>query len=88
MFGGDLLVAPVLSPGVNTWTLYLPPAETWVHAWSGDEYTFLSGANSSLTIPAVVGNPPVFYRKNSQYASLFGGLVQHAVTKDTFYCNF
>jgi len=31
---GDILVAPVLAPGVETWPVYLPVGE-WVDAWTG-----------------------------------------------------
>ena len=34
MYGSDLLVAPVLLPGVDTWTVYLPGPESWVHLWT------------------------------------------------------
>ena len=30
MFGDDLLVVPVLEPGLTAWTVYLPGPETWV----------------------------------------------------------
>ena len=34
MFGDDLLVAPVLQPGVENWTVYLP-GKAHIHAlWS------------------------------------------------------
>ena len=36
MYGSDLLVAPVLLPGVDTWTVYLPGPESWVHLWTGE----------------------------------------------------
>ena len=37
MLGDDLLVSPVLLPGVTTWTVYLPGSgnSTWLHLWSG-----------------------------------------------------
>jgi alpha-glucosidase (family GH31 glycosyl hydrolase) len=35
MLGDDLLVAPVVQPGVESWPIYLPAGE-WVHLWSGD----------------------------------------------------
>ena len=31
MFGDDLLVAPVLEPGLDAWTVHLPGHETWVN---------------------------------------------------------
>ena len=36
MYGSDLLVAPVLLPGSETWTVYLPGPESWVHLWTGE----------------------------------------------------
>ncbi|TCO56046.1 TIM-barrel domain-containing protein [Actinocrispum wychmicini] len=36
--GDDLLVNPVTSPGVTTWTTYLPPGE-WVDVWTGERVT-------------------------------------------------
>ena len=67
MFGSDLLVAPVLLPGVDTWTVYLPGPDSWVHLWTGD---ILQG-QSNVTVTAPMGNPPVFYRENSAWTPLF-----------------
>ena len=33
MFGDDLLVAPVLEPGVENWNVYLPGPDNWVWLW-------------------------------------------------------
>ena len=44
--GDDVLVAPVVEPGVEEWPVYLPRGE-WVDAWTGQE----------LIGPAVVTRP-------------------------------
>ena len=69
MLGSDLLVAPVLSPGVDTWPVYLPGSGStaWVHLWSGNT----APGNTSLVTPATLGQPPVYYRQGSQWTELF-----------------
>ena len=69
MLGSDLLVAPVLSPGVDTWSVYLPGSGStaWVHLWSGNT----APGNTSLVTPAPLGQPPVYYRQGSQWTELF-----------------
>jgi len=70
MFGDDLLVAPVLEPGLTAWTVYLPGPETWVHLWGDDEVT----GPISVEVEAPLGKPPVFYRKSSSWVELFVGI--------------
>jgi alpha-glucosidase len=65
LYGPDLLVAPVFKKGRKMWKVYLPD-DRWIHLWSGRE--FETGYHS---IDAPIGAPPVFYRKNSDFASLF-----------------
>ncbi len=65
LLGPDILVAPVWHAGVSQWELYLPEAP-WVHLWSGREY-----GKGTWTVPAPLGQPPVFYRKDSKWAPLF-----------------
>ena len=67
MYGDDLLVAPVLNPGVEDWTVYLPAEETWVHMWTKEEFT----GGVYQEVPAPLGYPPVFYRQSSEWAQLF-----------------
>ena len=67
MYGNDLLVAPVLDPGLDEWAVYLPKGEVWVHLWTKEE---MEGGLEVL-VPAPLGNPPVFYRKGSNWSSLF-----------------
>ena len=68
LLGPDVLVAPVVEPGAGTRTLWLPEGE-WVHVWSG---TRCPGGRH--TVPAPMGEPPVFYRAASRWAALFAGL--------------
>ncbi|MBN2655786.1 MAG: alpha-glucosidase [Spirochaetales bacterium] len=65
MYGRDLLVAPVISQGKEKWKVYLP-SDKWIHLWSGKEYK-----GGWFTVDSPLGHPPVFYRKNSEFASLF-----------------
>jgi len=68
MLGQDILFAPVIEPGINKWRIYLPD-DVWIHLWSGKE--FECGWN---TVKAPIGEPPVFYRKNSPFKTLFENL--------------
>ena len=67
MYGSDVLVAPVHKQDITEWTVYLPANETWVYLWDNREIQ----GGQSITIPAPIGKPPVFYRKNTQWRSLF-----------------
>ena len=68
LFGRDLMVAPVYRPNIQEWKIYLPDDE-WVHIWSGKEYD-----KGWKTISAPIGEPPVFYRKESSFSRLFQDL--------------
>ena len=68
LLGGDVLVAPVVEPGAESRTLWLPQGE-WVHLWTGARY-----GGGDVTVPAPLGQPPVFYRPDSAFAPLFAGL--------------
>lgn len=70
LFGRELLVAPVLEKEVCKWQVYLPQ-DSWVHLWTGVEF----GGGEHL-VDAPIGYPPVFYRKESEYKSLFRGLAE------------
>lgn len=71
MLGQDLLVAPVVKPGVNKWKAYLPE-DTWVHLWSGKEFE-----GGWIETEAPFGKPPVFYRRQSQFRELFSELAKN-----------
>lgn len=70
LYGSELLVAPVHQGDVREWTTYLPAGEQWTHVWSGQSFT----GGQRVTLPAPIGQPPVFYRAKSPWASLFAEL--------------
>lgn len=65
LLGPDMLVAPVYEAERIQWEVYLPEGQ-WIHLWTGTEY-----GKGTHTVPATLGDTPVFYLKDSQYASLF-----------------
>jgi alpha-glucosidase len=65
LFGSDILVAPVLTPNTVKLKVYLPEDE-WVHFWTGVIYR-----GGEVEVHCPVGYPPVFYRKESKYESVF-----------------
>ncbi|MBN2154326.1 MAG: alpha-glucosidase, partial [Candidatus Lokiarchaeota archaeon] len=68
LLGRDLLVAPVYTKKTMTRKLYLPKDE-WIHVWSGKEH-----GGGWVEVPAPHGEPPVFYRRGSAFASTFASL--------------
>ncbi len=69
LFGRDLMVAPVIKPNKKAKKVYLPDDE-WVHLWTGYEYS----ESGWYKVKAGIGEPPVFYRKASEFASLLAEL--------------
>jgi alpha-glucosidase len=81
MFGPDLLVAPVFEAGATVRELYLP-AGRWVDFWQSIHYEETTGAFSiknpavileggrSVTVPAPVGEIPLFVRAGAQIPML------------------
>ncbi|MGL6168470.1 MAG: alpha-glucosidase [Fusobacteriaceae bacterium] len=65
LLGEDLLVAPVHQEHMDKWSVYLPE-DNWVHLWTGEEYK-----GGDIEVLSKLGYPPVFYRKNSKWSSLF-----------------
>lgn len=70
LFGSDLLVAPILSAGVNSGAAYLPAGARWIHVWSGVEFE----GGQEVEVDAPLGEPPVFYRAGSPHTDLFRAL--------------
>ena len=61
LVGPDILVAPVLDPGVTSQKVYLP-AGSWVHVWSGTAYRS-PYKGQWVAVAAPIGQPPVFYKE-------------------------
>ncbi len=64
LLGPDVLVAPVWQEAQTAWQVYLPEGD-WVHLWTGEGYS-----RGEHSVPALLGYPPVFWRKGSPWASL------------------
>jgi alpha-glucosidase len=70
LFGRDMMIAPVYKPRRKTWKVYLPEDE-WIHLWSGDEYQ-----SGWIKVLSPTGESPVFYRKSSDFSTLFSQITQ------------
>jgi len=70
LYGPDLLVAPVLQPGATNWLVHLPAGADWTHLWSGTTHR----GGTRVTVPAPIGQPPVFHRAGSNWTKLFQGV--------------
>jgi alpha-glucosidase len=55
ILGDKLLVAPVVTEGADSRSVYLPEGD-WFHIWTGDKYT----GGQRITVAAPIGSPPVF----------------------------
>ena len=70
LLGEDVLVAPVVKPGEESRSLWLPEGD-WIHLWSGKRF---SGGETS--VPAPIGQPPVFWREGSDWSRVFQTVAQ------------
>ena len=61
---------PVHTAGATEWRVYLPAGAIWHHLWTGTPHV----GGSHVTIPAPIGQPPVFYRAGSPFTALFQSL--------------
>jgi alpha-glucosidase (family GH31 glycosyl hydrolase) len=66
-FGRDLLVCPVVEPGVERWPVYLPEG-VWYDLWTSARYE--GGQTYSVNVP--LGTIPVFARAGAQVPVRFG----------------
>ena len=63
LFGPDMLVAPVMEPGVTERRIYLPAGETWKDAYTGQVYE----GGQTVTVPAPIDVIPVMLRGGKDY---------------------
>ncbi|MFV3075894.1 alpha-glucosidase [Niveispirillum fermenti] len=76
LYGADLLVAPVIQPGVDRWTTWLPAGTDWVEVWTGATHQ----GGQDVTVAAPLGRPPLFFRRGSDWTALFQGITTVAST--------
>ncbi len=76
LVGDDLLVAAVAEAGVSTKDVVLPAGD-WVHWWSGERYT------GAVTVPAPLGEGPLFQRAGSAIPLLRPEIMTLAATDGT-----
>jgi alpha-glucosidase (family GH31 glycosyl hydrolase) len=60
LLGDDLLVAPVVEPGVERWDVYLPAGE-WIDVWRGGQFA----GPARVLVPAPLDEIPVFVRASA-----------------------
>ena len=65
LLGGDLIVAPVYQEAQAQRSVYLPQGE-WIHLWTGRRF-----AKGETEVACPLGQPPVFYRADSAWHTLF-----------------
>jgi len=76
--GDDLYVCPVIERHAHKRTVFLPEGE-WVHFWTSKTYA----GGTQYTVPAPLGEIPVFYRTGSEYRDLFRGAAEANRMKET-----
>ncbi|MBQ8160185.1 MAG: family 31 glucosidase [Clostridia bacterium] len=73
LFGPDLLVAPVMEPGVSERQVYLPRGATWRDAFTGKTYP----GGQTVTVPAPLSVIPVLMRDGKDYPIYPKGTIQN-----------
>jgi alpha-glucosidase (family GH31 glycosyl hydrolase) len=62
MFGGEFMVAPVLSPNIRVMSVFFPKNTRWIHLWSETE---IEGKGQPVIFSCDIGFIPVFFIKGS-----------------------
>ncbi|WP_100489666.1 glycoside hydrolase family 31 protein [Sporolactobacillus pectinivorans] len=61
MFGDSLMIAPVVTQGATSRSVYLPKGTDWIDYWNQKEYT----GGQTITVDAPLDNMPIFVKKDS-----------------------
>lgn len=61
MFGDSLMIAPVVTQGATSRSVYLPAGVKWVDYWTGEEYE----GGQTITKQADLGTLPIYVKKGS-----------------------
>lgn len=69
LYGADMLVAPIVEAKVTGRLVIVPGSAPWRHLWTGKDYQ-----PGTHFVDSPYGQPPVFYRPDSQFAPLFASL--------------
>jgi alpha-D-xyloside xylohydrolase len=75
MFGKAFLVAPVTSPNVTNWDVYLPKQNAWFDFWTGKRFE----GGQTISVPAPLDKIPVFVKEGSIVP--MGKVIQHTNSK-------
>lgn len=67
MFGGDILVAPILKAGETERSVYLPAGADWVDAWTGRVFA----GGETVVCAAPLTEIPLFVRKGAAVLDVF-----------------
>lgn len=65
MFGDSMMLAPVITKGQTSRSVYLPQGVNWTDYWTGEEYK----GGQTLTVDAPLGHLPIFVKKDSMIPS-------------------
>lgn len=82
MLGGDMLIAPVLEPGMISRRVYLPAGghgSVWVDFYSGTIYD----GGQEVVVDTPMARIPVFVRAGASIALAEDGVIDHRVFSDT-----
>jgi alpha-D-xyloside xylohydrolase len=67
LFGGEILVAPILELGARARSVYLPAGKTWREAWTKREFAGGTTVNADAPLERI----PVFVKDRSELWKLF-----------------
>ena len=91
LLGDNVLVAPVLDPGVDTVRVYFPAASQWRHLWSDVAYPtdhcervlrqHVQTVGCYENVPAPIGRPAVFYRAVTTIDQAYGAQLREHLSR-------